>query len=133
MGSKPVNNLLVDDKNIQSLRYHQNTFLVFNAIRIQEFLINLKNKGLLSKFVDYIILMFRLNHQTNSISHLVHVVHVVLNFMFNHAYERNSFIDLFYEFANGLNPEGKEIFLYERKLEIEENFKNNIKGLFKRI
>ncbi len=48
--------------------------------------------------------------------------------MLNQAPERNQFIDLFYESANGLDSEGKKIFLYERKMDIDENIRNNPGG-----
>jgi hypothetical protein len=52
--------------------------------------------------------------------------------LLNEAPDRNLFIDLWYGSANELDPEGRNIFLYKRKLEIEENFRNNsIKGYSK--
>jgi hypothetical protein len=51
------------------------------------FLINLQNKKLFSKFVDYVILMFQLSHYITSISYLVHVV---LDFMLEHLKEAYS-------------------------------------------
>jgi len=38
MGSEAVNNPLMDDIAFRSLRYYQNTFLVFNAFAINQFL-----------------------------------------------------------------------------------------------
>ena len=134
------NELFAAQKNDQSEELENNHLMIYDLITsifvvsedipyrstvFKEFLINLQNKKLFSKFVDYVILIVRLNHYITSISHLVHVV---LDLMLNRAPERNLFIDLFYESASSLGPEGKEIFLYDRKLEIEENFKNNIKG-----
>jgi hypothetical protein len=51
--------------------------------------------------------------------------------MLNRAPERDLFIDLFYESANGLGSEGREIFLYQRKLDIKKNVTNNPNGYSK--
>jgi hypothetical protein len=101
-----------------------NEDIPYRSTVFKEFLINLQNKKLFSKFVDYVSFVIHLN-RINSIFHLVSVA---LNFMLNQAPKRNLFIDLFYESANGLDSEGKKIFLYERKLDIEENVRNNPKG-----
>lgn len=121
--TKELENSHLKIYNLVTTMFIINDEIPYRSVVLKEFVDNLQNKKLFSKFVDYVIFVLHLN----PIRDTFHLLSVVLNFILNNAPERNMFIDLFYDSANKLGSEGKEIFLYERKLEIEENFKNNIR------
>jgi hypothetical protein len=74
-----MSNLIINDE------------IPYESIVIKEFLINLQNKKLFSKFLDYMVPVFQLY----SISNIVQLVNVILNLMLNQVPERNLFVDLF--------------------------------------
>jgi hypothetical protein len=104
-----------------------NDEIPYQSIVLKEFIVNLQNRKLFSKFVDYVTSVVHIS----PIRDTRDLVSVVLNFMLNRAPERDLFIDLFYESSNGLGSEGREIFLYQRKLDIEKNVRNNPNGYSK--
>jgi hypothetical protein len=119
--TKELENNYSNIYNLITSMFIINEEIPYRSIVLKRFLVNLQNEKLFSKFVDYATFVFHLN----PIGNIFHLVSIVLNFMLNQAPERNLFIDLFYESANGLDSEGKKIFLYERKMDIEENIRNN--------
>ncbi|MGC1132918.1 MAG: hypothetical protein WA941_08845 [Nitrososphaeraceae archaeon] len=127
MKTKELEDNYLRTYNLIKSNFMVNENIPYRNIVFREFLIKLENKRLFFKFVDYMSFAIHSSH-FNRINSIIHLITDTLNYILNRAPERNLFMDLFYESADGLSSEGKEIFLYERKLEIEDRFKNNIKG-----
>ena len=90
---------------------------------LEIFFNKLENKGLFATFVNYLA---EICNSSNEIYDITSLAYYVLDYMINEAQDRNLFIDLWYESANKLDSDSKELFLYESKLNVEQKVINNI-------
>jgi hypothetical protein len=122
-----VNNQYIYELMMSMLTVGEN--FTYQAVFLRKYLTRLQYKEIFDKFIDGINKVC--NSDTRNFG-IISLVGYALEYLLNDAPDRNQFLDLWYESANELDPEGRNIFLYKRKLEIEENFRNNsIKGYSK--
>ena len=95
----------------------------YTSTMLEIFFNKLENKGLFATFVNYLA---EICNSSNEIYDITSLAYYVLDYMINEAQDRNLFIDLWYESANKLDSDSKELFLYESKLNVEQKVINNI-------
>lgn len=100
----------------------------YKSVMLKVFFEKLKSNDLFGNFVNHLI---EVCDSTNTIYDIALLLSYVLNYVINEAYDRNLFIDLWYESANELDSDSKSIFLYETKLNIEQKVRDNIIGYTK--
>ena len=86
---------------------------------IKTYFNKIKEKGLFGKLVDHIILLCNSNL---SIQNMGQLFQILVDFGLDDKEDRWNFLDLFHETIEGLEPEVKEIVLYQMKLSAERRF-----------
>ena len=100
----------------------------YKSTMLRVFFGRLKNRNLFDNFVNHLVEICNLN---NRIGDATSLLSYVLDYVINEAYDRSSYIDLWYESASELDTDSKKIFLYESKLNVEQKIRNNIMGYSK--
>jgi hypothetical protein len=109
--------LLAKGKNVPSKAY-----------MLRAFFDKLERRGLFGNFVSH---FSDVCSSINALHDITSLVSYTLNEIINEAYDRNLFIDLWYESASELDSDSKKIFLYETKLNIEQKVIDNVIGYSK--
>ena len=91
----------------------------YSYVFYKDLLNKIKEKGLFGRLVNHIILVCNSNLSIRSLEQLFYKV---MDFGFDDREDRRNFLDLFHETIEELEPEVKDIVLYQMKLSAERKF-----------